>query len=170
MVRVHAEQVSPKTPGAFDWTRFVHQADLLRDGLGAEWLLLSDPVGQIQLEITTGTLSEGPVLLHFDVAGFQELGAKLRTLSRLEALYRLGRFPRSLFPPETGAGKWARALQAFDGYRAGASQREIAVALMGEAVVRDEWNGRSDFLRARVQRILRYGRKMADGGYRELLK
>lgn len=121
------------------------------------------------MEITEGTLGDGPVTLHFEVAGFHNLSPKLRTLARLEALHRLGRFPRSLFPQETGALKWARALQAYDGMVAGASQREIAVALEGESFVRDEWNGRSDFLRARVQRLLQLGRKMVNGGYKTIL-
>lgn len=137
--------------------------------MGQEWLLLSDGVGEVQLEVTEGTLGAGPVALHFEVTGFRRLCPKLRTLTRLEALHRLGRFPRSLFPVEAGAGKWARALQAYDGMVAGASQREIAVALMGEEFVREEWNGRSDFLRARVQRLLQYGRKMVNGGYRTIL-
>lgn len=166
---MQAEQVSPSSAGAFELSRFTDQADWIRDGLGREWLLLSDGVGQVQLEIIEGTLGAGPVVLHFEVTGFKQLCPKLRTLTRLEAFHRLGRFPRFLFPVETRAVKWARALQAYDGMLAGASQREIAVALMGEAFVREEWNGRSDFLRARVQRMLQYGRKMVNGGYKAIL-
>lgn len=170
VVRVQAEQVSQTSVGVFDLSRFADTVDLLRDPQGHEWLLVSDRFGQVQLEITEGSLLAGPVTLHFEVTGFRQLGAKLRTLTRLEALHRIGRFPKSLFPVETGAKKWARALQAYDGMVAGASQREIAVALLGEAYVREEWNGRSDFLRARIQRILQFGRSMVDGGYRKILQ
>jgi hypothetical protein len=60
-------------------------------------------------------------------------------------------------------------LQAYDGLAAGASQREIAVVLFGETRVREEWKGRSDFLRLRVQRLINVGRDMVDGGYKRLL-
>lgn len=144
--------------------------DLLRDAFGHEWLILADEVGQVQLDITHGTLTEGPVLLHFDVTGFRTFSAKLKTLARLEALHRIGRFPRALFPPETGTAKWARALQAYDGMCAGASHREIGAALFGEKRVREEWNGRSDYLHSQVRRLLIYARKMVDGGYKSLLQ
>jgi hypothetical protein len=170
VVRVQAEQVSRSSVGAFDLSQLLDKIDLLSDPLGHEWLVISDAAGQVQLEVTEGSLLRGPVTLHFEVKGFRQLSAKLRTLARLEALHRIGRFPSSLFPKETGAGKWVRALQAWDGMEAGASQREIAVALFGEAFVRDEWNGRSDFLRARIQRILQFGRSMVDGGYRKILQ
>jgi hypothetical protein len=52
---------------------------------------------------------------------------------------------------------------------AGASHREIAAVIFSPKLVADEWNGRSDFLRLRVQRLLRYGRDMVAGGYRKLL-
>jgi hypothetical protein len=122
------------------------------------------------LEVTAGSLTDGPALLHFDVTGFRTFSAKLRTLARLEALHRIGRFPRSLFPAETGAPKWAKALQAYDGMCAGASHREIGVALFGEKLVRDDWNGRSDYLHSQVRRLLAFARRMVDGGYKSLLQ
>jgi hypothetical protein len=144
-------------------------ADLILDTHGGEMLLLDDGANQIQLKVGAGTLSEGPVRLHYHAEGFSGLEAKLRTLARLHALQRLGRFPRTLFGPEPNAPKWARALQAWDGAVAGASQREIASAIFGDATVREEWGGRSEFLKARTQRLIRYGKEMVDGGYRKLL-
>ncbi len=131
--------------------------------------MITDGVGEIQLDVRGGTLAAGPVRLKYQVEGLQHVDAKLRTLGRLSALCRLGRFPKSLFAPEISAPKWANALQAYDGMVAGASQREIAIALFGQRLVQEEWNGRSDFLRLRVQRLLSYARKMVDGGYRLLL-
>lgn len=169
VVRVQARPVSPSSVGAFDAARFGRKALVVRDTLGHEKAIFADEVGQVQLEVASGTLADGPVHLEFEVSGLTDIPAKVRTLSRLSAWHRLGRFPRSLFPPDTNAAKWVRALQAYDGMRAGASQREIAIALLGEKEVRDEWNGRSDFLRARVQRLLSFARSMVDGGYRKLL-
>ncbi len=79
---------------------------------------------------SSSTSGEGPWRrgrcgCRYHVEGLTHIDAKLRTLMRLSALCRLGRFPKSLFPQETAAAKWANALQAFDGMTAGASQREI---------------------------------------------
>ncbi len=144
-------------------------ADLIMDSHGTEMLLLDDGDHQIQLNVSKGTLSEGPVRLQYYAAGFSLLESKLRTLARLHAFQRLSRFPRSLFPAEPAAPKWARALQAWDGATAGASQREIACVIFGDETVRREWGGRSEFLKARTQRLIRHGKEMVDGGYRKLL-
>lgn len=170
MVSVRAEPVSPRTIGAFEWSRFARHTRALRDTAGNEWGVLGDERGSLQLEVTEGTLMEGPVRLHFDIAGFHALAPKVRTLARLEAWQRTGRFPKTLFPMERNGRKWLKALQAYDGQAAGASQREIAEVLEGTRTVREEWNGRSDFLRARVQRLLKYARHMVDGGYRKILQ
>lgn len=139
------------------------------DRSGREMVVLSNGGHQIQLQVGEGTLSEGPVRLRYQIGGFDHVEAKLRTIARLASLRRLGRFARGLFPAEPSAGKWLLALQAYDGLAAGASQREIAVVLFGETRVREEWKGRSDFLRLRVQRLINVGRNMVDGGYKRLL-
>ncbi len=169
IVSIEAEPVSPKHPDAFDIARFGTMADLIMDSYGSEMLLLDDGTHQIQLNVTVGTLSQGPVCLRFDTAGFSHLDSKLRTLARLDSLQRRGCFSRSLFAPDANAPKWSRALQALDGVADGASQREIACVLFGEKAVREEWGGRSEFLKSRTQRLIKYGKEMVDGGYRKLL-
>jgi len=59
-------------------------------------------------------------------------------------------------------------LRAWDGAKAGASQREIAVALFGETAVRRDWE--AGFLRTRVQRLIRGAQALIGGGYRRLLR
>jgi hypothetical protein len=139
------------------------------DTHGHEALLLDDGEHQIQLDIRSGTLGNGPVRLRYVVEGNHAVDAKLRTLTRLRALQRLGRFPTSLFPLETGAVKWALALQAYDGWAAGASHREIGIALYSARRVAEDWDGASDFLRLRVRRLISFARKMVDGEYKKLL-
>jgi hypothetical protein len=168
-ITVEAEPVSPSHRDAFDITHFEGMADLLVDDHGAEMLLLADGPRQIQLQVGAGTLMKGPVRLHYSLAGFDNLAAQTQTIIRLNSFRRLHRFPKSLFPPERAAAKWLKALRAFDGMAAGASQRDIAGAVFGEEIVREQWNGRSDYLRARVQRLIQFARRMVDGGYRRLL-
>jgi hypothetical protein len=62
----------------------------------------------------------------------------------------------------------ARALQAFDGQSAGASQREMAEVLFGRDTVAGSWSSDSD-VRAQVRHVLKRARHYIDGGYLELL-
>ena len=61
------------------------------------------------------------------------------------------------------------ALRALDARREGATHREIAAALFGETRVDADWDGSSAYLRCRVQRLIRLGEALVQGGYRDLL-
>lgn len=61
-----------------------------------------------------------------------------------------------------------RTLQALDAKRAGASDREIAELVLGQRVPDDRWNDSA--ARAQVRYLLRAGRRLCDGGYRQLLR
>ncbi len=170
MVVVEARPVPSGDADAFDLRRFERLATVLRHADGQESLLLSDGAHHLQLEVIAGSLLAGPVCLRYEVSGFQHVEAKTLTLRRLLLLRRLGRFPLGLFPPEPRARRWAMALQAYDGMMAGASHRDIAAVLFGEKAVRDDWCGRSEYLRLRVQRLLQVANALVKGGYRDLLK
>ena len=62
----------------------------------------------------------------------------------------------------------ARCLQALDGKQAGATQRDIAIALFGEEAVLNRWSPDSH-LRAQVRHLLRRGQLLVNGEYRALL-
>lgn len=81
--------------------------------------------------------------------------------SRASTVTALNRPPRS-------ATIHMRALQALDGTLAGATQRDIAVALFGEERVAEQWNPDSE-LRAQVRYLVQKGRELMEGGYRDLL-
>lgn len=170
MLAVEVLPASPNDPDAFDIRQFEHLATLLRRTDGTEHLLLSDGQRRLQLDVIAGSLLAGPVRFRCILAESNQIEAKLLTLRRLVQLSRLGRFPRSLYRPESRARRWAMALQAYDGRRAGASRRDIAGALFGDRMVRDDWGGRSDYLRSRVQRLLRTADGLVGGGYRTLLQ
>jgi hypothetical protein len=61
-----------------------------------------------------------------------------------------------------------RALQALDGVLAGASQREIAVAIFGEQRVTGCWHADSE-LRAQTRHLIRRGEAFMHGEYRSLV-
>ena len=169
MLAVETLPVRRGDSDAFDISRFVRMATVLRCSDGREHLLLSEGAHRIQIEVTAGSLLDGPVCFRYELTGFKHTEAKTLTLRRLLLLHRLGRFPRGLYPPERRARRWVMALQAYDAVRAGASHREIAPALFGERVVKEDWCSRSDYLRLRVQRLVRTADKLVNGGYRDLL-
>lgn len=167
-----AVQAFPSPSGdvdAFDIRHFRDLATVLRCPDGHELLLFSDGNHRIQLDITLGSVLDGPVRFRYELSGFKHIETKILTLRCFLLLRRLGRFPLGLFTPERRARRWIIALQAYDGVQSGASQREIAAALFGENIVQDDWHGRSDYLRLRVQRAIRHGRSLVNGGYRSLL-
>ena len=136
---------------------------------GGEHVVLSDGYRRIRIDVEHGTLCEGPVHLSYEILGITGVEAKVLTLRRLLALCRLGRFARNLHPPESLAPRWVAALRVQDAMHEGTSQREIAAVLYGEQSLSVSREHGSDFLRLRVQRLVRAGRYMMSGGYRALL-
>lgn len=167
---VEAHPIPRGDRDGFDLRRLSCVVTVLRTGDGTEHLLLGDGVHRLQLEVRHRSLLEGPVRLRYDLVGFDGVEPKLTTLHRLIALRRLGRFPRSLFPPERRAHRWIAALRALDGSRDGANPREIATALFGPDTVRKDWAGASDYLRSRVRRAIAAGERLASGGHLDLLR
>lgn len=142
---------------------------VLQGSCGSQQLLLKAGARMIRLDIRRGTALAGPVRLHFLMGGMRDLGHRLATLRRFVALCRLGRFPAALFARDRRAARWIMMLRALDGLDEGASQRELAEGLFGPAYAPPEWRGDSDYLRLRVQRLVRTAKQIRDGGYLKLL-
>lgn len=77
--------------------------------------------------------------------------------------------PRRSAGPSQRARRLARALQALDGRLAGASYREIALVLFGEARLREAGYWRTSGLRKTAIGLVDSGRALMSGGYRRLL-
>ncbi|MDE2166273.1 MAG: DUF2285 domain-containing protein [Alphaproteobacteria bacterium] len=170
VVTVEAAAASINDPDAFDVMRLASPVLVLKRRNGVEHLLIGDGFCQVRLDVARGTVLNGPVCFRYDLSGAAAVDAKLLTLRRLIALMRLHRFPQALVPANRRARRWMMALRAWDARATGASHREIAVALFGQATVDADWNGASAYLRCRVQRLIRLGETLVHGGYRRLLK
>jgi len=157
------------TDDLFDLEAVRTIATVVKEPDGDEHLMLSDDFRHLQLRVTEGTVLDGPVRLRCTLTGLRAIDRKVLSLRRLCLCCRLRRMPRSLYAPEPKAGRWIDKLRAVDAVNAGASQRDIAVALFGERRIAAEWSRGSDCLRLRVQRLIRDGRRMVRGGYRDLL-
>ena len=153
----------------FDLTMFSDFTSLIKGPDGGEHVLVSDGRHMLRLDILSGTLCSGPARLHYRIAGMVEALPPLLTLRRFLALWRTGDFSRSLHPPEARAARWILLLRTYDGLAGGAGQREIAEHLLDTDAAGARWRVAAPALRSRVQRLVRDARRMAGGGYRELL-
>lgn len=167
VLAVSAESVDPGSPDSIDLATLAVPATLIVTA-DDERMAICDGLRRIRLDIVAGTMREGPVRLHYHLAGFSAVEPKLLTLRRLLALQRLGRFARGLDVKEPRVARWIMMLRAHDMAAMGETQREIAAQLFGVGIGR-EWRTTSDSVRLRVQRLLRDAAAMVDGGYLRLL-
>ena len=94
-----------------------------------------------------------------------------REIKQCQALLQLGRAPRSATAsarPDRVALAHLRSLQALDGAFAGATQREIASVVFGQACVANSWHADGE-LRAQIRYLIRRGRAFISGGYVRLV-
>lgn len=153
----------------FDLSRLRIVATLVRNRSGMEHVLLSDRGRTLRLDIVSGTICNGPVLLRFELAGLRSVDRPLLTLRQLVALWGAGRFSRALHPLEVRAARWILLLRTHDALATGADQREIASCLLDAEAAGPRWRVQAPALRSRVQRLVREARRMAARGYLSLL-
>jgi hypothetical protein len=169
VLEVEASPALSHEPDAFDLERFEAFAIVAKGKSGKEHIALSDGYRRIRMDVVSGTLLEGPIILTHRLTGLIRLSPKLLALRRLIALTRTQRFRPSLFPVIPQTARIVAALQVFDGLAAGASQRDIATGLYGQDRVIAEWNGLSDSMRSRVRRLVWLAYDLAAGGWQRLL-
>ncbi|TPG42694.1 DUF2285 domain-containing protein [Sphingomonas koreensis] len=158
-------------PEALALARLAEFITIVVDPSGHEHVVVSDGWRRVRLDVISGSLAgDGFVRPWFALAGAARAQAQLLPLHGFLQLCRTGRFGASLFPPVTRSDRQLTLLRVHDALVAGASQREIAAALVGAARAGHEWRGASEALRSRVRRLVRDARIMAAGGYRWLLR
>ncbi len=147
------------------WLAFV------TDNAGRERAVLSDGWHHLRLDVEAGSLSNGgPVVLHYRLHGIASAMPKLLLLRQLIDLCRNRRFAAHLFPADPRIDRWLLTLRVHDALSAGASHREIAIALYGAERVGSGWQGGAESLRLRVRRLASDARALAAGGYRVLMR
>lgn len=170
VLRVRARPATGPDSAAIDLARLARWATIVR-GQDREYIALSDGWHRIRIDVVEGSLvEEGPATLDYLLSDLTQVEAHVLGLRRMLSLWRTGRFAARLFPPEPGLPRRLETLRVGDAIAAGASYREIAIALYGETVVGTEWKGRSDFLMSRVRRHVAAARTMVAGGWRALLR
>lgn len=168
-LRVTASPADPGDPDRLEGEALMPWLTVVADQAG-EHAVLSDGWHRIRLDIDGGSLGAGEtVFLQYHIAGIASAETKILPLRRLLDLCRHRRFSSSLYPPDRRTDRWLLTLRVHDAVRAGASQREIAQVLFGDAGDSVGAAMRSDSLRSRVRRLVKDGREMAAGKYRMLM-
>jgi len=153
---------------AFDIFRQPCPVTHLRLLSGREEVLVGRGPASLRLSIVEGTLLAGPVMLQVHIHGAAQLDRSIASLTRLVQYLRHGR----ITPPKARSDRSLRrgqVLQVLDALAAGASHRDIARGLFGVATVDRDWNGSSDHMRSKTRRLVILARRLAAGGYLDLL-
>lgn len=153
----------------FDLRRLARLARLSKSA-DRENLLLCDGLHAVRLDGPAGTFTSGPVCLRYAIYGLASGEPRSLALRRFMAVCKSGRFSRVLHRTEVRARRWILILRAWDALSTGASQREIAEALLSRSVGEPRWRSRVSSIRSQVQRLSRSARVIAGGGYRAMLR
>ena len=138
---------------------------------GAQYVVLKSSKFHVALVVTGRPVTMGAVRLQFVVAGIAGLDIHLQSLGALAHVLRDRRLPGvSDRPGEVDRIELRDALIAIDGERAGATRRQIAAVTFGDDRVAAEWSDRDGSMRHKIKRDLARGRRLINGGYRDLLQ
>jgi hypothetical protein len=141
---------------------------ILIDASGQQHVVLRANQACIQLSIEGGDLTTRPVAITFLVPGFDALAEVRNQLDLLDRVLSPNRTLSSLRPRWTTRTRNLRdALITFDGRRAGAGNKEIAIFIYGAEDVAADWDVG---LRQRMQRHYNRAEALAAGGYRAFLR
>lgn len=168
IVRVRAEHGTSNNDDYVDVRRLYATTTVLRLADGSEHVRIASGSHSISLEVTDGTVLNGPVRLISLIENFRTVPAQIQTLERLHTLWRLRKFRKKDFRPDRRNQRWLLALRALDLDSAEYSHREIANIILTE----DDpmtWRRDKNLLRARVRRLISLGRELRDGGYLAIL-
>ena len=168
VLRMYAAPANAKLDTAlFDLRNQLCPVSLLIMPDGMQHALFHGSGHGVQLAVSGASLLEPVYLLADSVLGRRE--AKLR----IEALRRYNDFIAGA-PPQPPAyeqtERLRNVLQALHGSLAGASHRDIAVALFGAERVKADWNDPGENLRDCVRRAVKRGRDLMNGGYLKFLR
>lgn len=137
---------------------------------GAQHLVVQDGPRRVQLAVTGASLLN-PVALVADTAVEPEIaGQQNRALAAFRDFRAMGEMLDTHFPPAPRGEKLWSQLQALDGWMAGASQREIAIALYGRDAVDRDWSDPNENMRDRIRYAIARGRALMARGYKHFLR
>jgi hypothetical protein len=143
---------------------------VLIDTLGRQHVILRSGADYLQLTIDgNGAAVIAPVAFSVLVRQRPEIAAAARHLAALQGLLSASpTLPAPAVPWTANTLRLRDGLIAFDGHRAGASRREIAMVIYGRQRIEADWPRKG--LKDRLRRDVERGIALCDGGYRNLLR
>lgn len=133
-------------------------------------ILFSQAERELQLDLH-GTIDRSAASIAIAAMPRLEcLSPQIRALRALADLARSRDLRPALYLPASRGARFVRVLQALDGWLAGATQRQIAVALFGEYRVDQDWSDSRQSLRDQTRRAIARGKAFTAGGYLQLIK
>lgn len=161
-------------PAAADFRvdRLPANAHLCIDAVGGQHFIFKTDTKRIGLHVNGAMATLGPVRLTFSTVGMSGVSKAIDEFTLLTEI---------LFPDPGKAAPKAKsrpvirielrdALIALDGKCAGATRREIARVIYGDAAVAAQWSDPSETMKDRVKRSIKRGERLMNGGYRALLR
>lgn len=133
-------------------------------------VLFAEEGRSLQLEIDGPIDLSAPRFMTAALPPVTQMSSRFRSLRRLADLAKHRTLRSSFYQPAPRGARLRRALQALDGWLAGAAQRDIATAVFGSPRVERDWTDPRDHLRDQVRRAMHRGRTLMAGGYLQLLK
>jgi len=141
---------------------------VLIDATGRQHVVLRANQASIQLTIEGADLTTRPAAITLLVPGFDRIVEARNQLDLLDRVLSPNRAPSSVLPRWTTRIRNLRdALITFDGRRAGAGHKEIALLIYGAEEVAADWDAG---LRQRMQRHYSRGAALAADRYRDFLR
>lgn len=140
------------------------------DGLDRQIVTLENENCRVTLIIDGALTTGGPVHLRIGGVGVSNLADYVYRINGLAHLL-IGQkyFGPQRRPGPVDARHIRNAIIAYDGENAGVARRQIASVIYGENAVRDEWTDPSGRLKATVKRDVLRGRRLVEGGWRDLI-
>lgn len=168
VLAVAALPASTPAGTAFDLADWGGRLTIVRGSL-AEHVLLRPGRGQLRFDVCSGTILQGPVRLLVD-ATLDDTAAM--SAARINCFRKaLSHDPPNCSSPRRGRAhvRQVAALRTFDALIDGASIRDVAITLFGEARVQAEWLDPGEAMKSTCRRLIALARRMSDGGYKSLL-
>lgn len=135
---------------------------------GRQHVLFTKAGRFLQLEVKSGSVFSSGRLLPDILSSTASVAVRALSVRQLADLAACRDLRASLYRPHAQGRRLIEVLQALDGERAGASRRDIAVALFGEERVRRGWRSRT--MRDKVRTTVRRGLALMNGGYVQFLR
>ena len=142
------------------------------DAVGLQHFIFKSSHRRVRLRVDGSLATLGSVRLTFATISLRGVSRAVGEFSLLtEILYPdpAKAAPKAKSQPVTRI-EFRDALIALDGKRAGATRREIARVIYGDAAVAAEWSDPTERMKDRVKRSIKRGERLMDGGYRTLLR